>query len=100
MSELKKAERLYREFNGKKPSEIVEIPEVRFPELVHIGKADLIGYLSGKEGKPTYYKHDFGEESGELPDLYTDPDGKVLIITGGNFKIKKRPGDKVAWIID
>ncbi len=100
MPRLKKAIEKYREFNGKEPDEIIEIEGIEFPELVHIGKAEMLAYLSDKEGKPIFYKHEFGEESGELPELYTNPEGNVLIIHGGNFKITKRPGDKVGWIID
>lgn len=100
MANHKKAEKLYREFNGKEPEEIIEIEGVNFPELVHIGKAESIAYLSEKEGKPIFYKHEFGEDSGELPDFYTNPEGDTLIIHGGHFRIEKRAGDKVAWLID
>ncbi len=85
---VEKGIKKYKEFNMRDPREIVEIPEVNFPVLVHIGQAEMIAYVSSKEGKETFYKHQFGEESEVYPELYTDPDGKVLIIVGGNFRVK------------
>lgn len=100
MEKHKKAVTKYREFNGKDPDEIIEIDAVDFPTLIHIGKAEMLAYFSDKEGKPAFYKHEFGEESGEMPELYMNPEGDTIIIHGGNFRIEKRPGDELSWIID
>lgn len=100
MGKHDRAQKLYKEFNGKEPDEIIEIEGVSFPELVHLGKCESIAYESSKEGKPTFYKHEFGEETGEMPEMYCNLEGDTIVIHGGHFRIEKRPGDKVAWIID
>ncbi len=86
----------YKEFNFKEPEKVIEIDIPYLKEnviLVHLGKCDSIAYISDKEGKKITYEHEFGEESGEKPELYTTPRGDILIIYGGNFKVKD-------WIYD
>lgn len=94
--DFKKAIKKYVEFNFKDPkfSVIVDVPEIKDDAiLVYLGKCDYLAYISDKEGEEITYEHEFGEESGKKPDIFTNPEGNILIIYGGNFKIKD-------WIYD
>lgn len=93
---IKKAVNKYIEFNFKNPKNVLfkNVKILRDDAiLVYLGKVDKIVYISDKEGKKLKYEHEFGEESNKKPNLYTSEDGNILIIFGGNFKIKD-------WIYD
>ena len=95
--EFKLAIKKYKEFNFKddiRTGAMIDIPEVKDSAiLVYLGEVDYLAYISDKEGEEITYEHEFGEESGEKPMMFTNKDGNVLIIYGGNFKIKD-------WIYD
>jgi len=93
---FKQAIKKYKEFNFKeiKGATEIDIPELRDDAvLVYMGEVDYLAYISDKEGEEITYEHEFGEESGEKPLLFTNPEGNILIIFGGNFKVKD-------WIYD
>ncbi|MCS7231677.1 MAG: hypothetical protein RMJ67_06030 [Elusimicrobiota bacterium] len=93
---IKKAVNKYIEFNFKNPKNVLlkNIEDLKDDTiLVYLGKVDSIVYINDKEGKKLRYEHEFGEESNKKPDLFTNEKGNILIIYGGNFKIKD-------WIYD
>jgi len=94
--EFKKAIKKYKEFNFKdiRGAYEIDIPEIRDDAvLVYLGEVDYLAYISDKEGEEITYEHEFGEESGKKPMLFTNEEGNILIIFGGNFKVKD-------WIYD
>jgi hypothetical protein len=88
---FKRAVKKYEEFNFREISGAldVKIPEIKDDAvLVLLGEVDYLAYISDKEGETTTYEHEFGEESGKKPLLFTNPEGNILVIFGGNFKVK------------
>ena len=93
---FKLAIKKYKEFNFKdiKGASEIDINELKDDAvLVFIGYVDYLAYISDKEGEEITYEHEFGEESGQKPLLFTNPEGNLLIIYGGKFKVKD-------WIYD
>lgn len=115
--------RLYKEFNGVDPSEILT-EEIWLPDdtggphsmLVALGEGEcpFVGYTSGKTNKKgdlDTYIHHFGEdEAGEItlsrPRIYTTvpPPGyrPIIIIAGGVFDIEDRTanGKTLKWLVN
>ena len=108
-SKLKKAEKVYKSFNGRDPrsmkTETIDVGDV----WVHLGKGWSLGYNNGKEtgDDSQKYIHNFGEnDSGNastaLPDLYlamSDKGKPLLVIRGGAWKVKTDE-DGVSWLYD
>jgi len=86
-----KAYNKYKAFHGKRPLE-AEVKEIEFGnELICIGKADCIGYISNKlngggTGKNEAFLHRFKKNV----KLYCTKDGKKLIIMGGRLNVTNR----------
>lgn len=90
----------HRELNGgKAPKKFIgiKVPPDYFSHLVMIGPCVRLDYQSKKEGRPTEYRHKFGEETGVVPKAYSTLDGKCIVIIGGEFSIEKGE-DGHAWI--
>jgi hypothetical protein len=88
MSEKAEALKRYRKFHGHEPRKYstINIPYPRI--LVCLGKGVAIEYESDKKDKnvPTgknEYRHKFKQGV----KIYTDKKGKILIITGGKFRV-------------
>jgi hypothetical protein len=81
---------IYRRFNAQEPNQYTElnIPGLKFSKnWVRLGDVSELCYLSTKwSGELIEYAHTFDNP----PMLLTDPEAKVLLIAGGNFKITKR----------
>jgi hypothetical protein len=87
ISKKEAARAKYVEFHGMPPKKRKTIPSIDTTELVELGKALEIGYRSKKwTGKPANYLHEFGKGVS----VYTTPDGKALIISGGALDVKDR----------
>jgi len=85
-----KAQKTYKTWHEKDPKELIELDvpglSLKGPWVV-LGTLPEIMYDSKKwESKTHRYLHKFGKK----PYLCTDPEGKVLLIVGGNFKITNR----------
>lgn len=110
--------KLYREFNGVEPTEIVMakvwLPDEQSP-LVALGEGEcpFVGYTSGKtnkKGELDTYIHHFGEDDDgkitkERPRIYVTvpPKGHkpVIMIMGGEFDIETRltGGQELKWLV-
>ena len=57
-----------------------------------LGKLIKVTYQTRKGnedgGKPIFWEHEFGEESGKRPDLVMDADKKLHIV-GGNYTVEE-----------
>lgn len=86
--ELKEAIARYKKFHAKTPDKTKSI-DIPYPKvLVYLGEGLAIEYRSAKiaKGVPegsNNYRHRF--KSGVK--VYTDPDGKMLYLCGGKFRV-------------
>lgn len=89
-SNLVRAVSRFRKFHAKAPTKIVK-ESVRIPgwpkALVFLGKGIAVEYRSDKlahgERVQKLYRHKLGKKV----NFYTDPDGKMLFVFGGNFRV-------------
>jgi len=80
------ARKMYKVFNDAEPKKTLQIPHVDADELAHLGTALEIGYKSKKwTGKNANYLHQFGKGV----KLYATPDGKYLVIGGGQMSVQE-----------
>ena len=85
-SKREAARKMYKVFNDAEPRKTLQIPHVDADELAHLGTALEIGYKSKKwTGKNANYLHQFGKGV----KLYATPDGKYLVIGGGQMSVKE-----------
>ena len=80
----------YRDFHWKDQAQgavFKDIPGISVP-LTFLGTGEEILYAARKDGKVEPYVHEFGEESGIKPSVYTDPTGTWLLIHGGNMTVQ------------
>lgn len=87
---LKKAVGRFKKFHAKAPTKIVKesVSIDGWPDaLVFLGKGHAVEYKSDKlahgERVQKLYRHKLGRQV----NFYTDPDGKMLIIFGGKFRV-------------
>lgn len=86
----RKAEKLLRSLYYDKKTEFeevdIELPAI--PMLIKIGDAYDITYETNKLNarKKELFKHEFSKS--KPPELFTNPDRNILIIVGGNLKVK------------
>lgn len=89
-SDFKKAVNRFSKFHVKAPDKIksASVSINRWPKaLVYLGRGIAVEYKSDKlahgERKTKHYRHDLGKGV----KFYTDPDGKMLIVFGGKFRV-------------
>lgn len=90
-NETDNARKQFEDFHwGDQPGTMVvkEIEGVNGP-LTFLGVARRIEYYSVKDGEPAEYYHEFGEESGEYPSLYSIGE-KTIVIHGANTVVTPR----------
>jgi len=76
---------LYNQFHQAPPSEHFKINSPDVSHLAQLGDVLEIGYKSDKwNQEPTDYLHEFETP----PQLFATRDGRSLVITGGNLRIK------------
>ncbi len=117
-SDFDHAIKLYQDFNGLEPTEIVMakvwLPDPQSP-LVALGEGEcpFVGYSSGKtnkKGELDTYIHHFGEDDDgnitkERPRIYVTVPPKgykpVILILGGEFEIETRltGGKELKWLV-
>lgn len=87
--EMRRAEKLAREFSGHRPTKISRVP-VKPASRVRLdaGKVTGIMYLARRDGETKEYLHRFAP--GSRPSLTVTPDGKRLELLGGAFRFTER----------
>lgn len=90
MKDLTKAAQRFKKFHAKAPTKIVtESVRIKgWPKaLVFLGKGFAVEYKSDKlahgERVTKHYRHKLGAGV----NFYTDPDGQMLIVFGGKFRV-------------
>lgn len=90
MKDLKKAVGRFKNFHAKAPTKIVSesVNIERWPEaLVFLGKGHAVEYKSDKLAHGERVQKLYRHKLGRAVNFYTDPDGKMLIIFGGKFRV-------------
>jgi len=71
--------------------ELVAVPDFRpgDPPLVKLGDLVYVEYLTKKgiDG-PTVYFHDFGEDGGKFPGLYSNGDDLVIVRQKSRYRVR------------
>ena len=79
---------LYEDFHDG-PASGSEVVEIEFPEMVfQVGTCDGILYTADRGDGPEEFIHEF--EGDAKPMLCATPDGKQLLLIGGNFEFTER----------
>ena len=90
---LEAARKCYEDFHWGDKAQVtgfVSIPGVEpSAKLTFLGVARQICYGAKKDGKFEEYYHNFGEESGTFPALYS-VDDKTLVVFGGKMSVTPR----------
>jgi hypothetical protein len=81
---------LFESFYGKPADEvqIIEAPGWMPDELVGGAKVSAIEYIAEKwtdNFEPSIYRHELGEEGGELPTMAFDPESGTIILPDGGY---------------
>lgn len=86
---VQKAANRFRRFTGH---DVDYVESVRVPDLPKaaavIGECTAICYVTTRDGKEEHYIHEFSEHA--APMLCVSPDGKQIILVGGNFTFTER----------
>lgn len=88
---LQEAREDFKDFHWGQPADVTEIKAfdgltVTAP-ISRLGLAHELVYWARKDGKVEPYTHEFGEESGERPQLYRVGD-RILLIHGGDMRVE------------
>lgn len=87
--DLRKAAALYRDFREAKPARALKRRTIAVPKVsVQIGKVTAIEYRTTHGKKRVLYRHDF--KTAARPELHVSPDGRQLLIVGGNYTFTER----------
>lgn len=88
-SEVSRAGRLYREFSGHEPDEVVTVTAPKVPKAVLvIGELESVIYSTVRDDEQERYIHKFRKQSRPL--LCASPDGDQLFIVGGDYEFTDR----------
>ncbi len=80
---------LYKRFSGHTAEQIGEIDKPEFPDaLICVGTIDFIGYTTTRDSVVEKYIHTFKAKSRPL--FCVSPDGKQIVIVGGQYDFTER----------
>lgn len=86
---VRKAEKLFRDFTGHEPESVGSITIPDAPKVgIVIGDIEGIIYNTVRDGEFERYIHQFKESARPL--FVVTPDGKQLLMVGGNFDFTER----------
>lgn len=86
---VRKAANLYERFSGHEAEDCGRIAVRPLPKVgVAIGKVDGILYTTVRDGRTEKYIHKF--HKGDEPLFVVSPDGRQLLMVGGNFDFTER----------
>lgn len=87
VSEIAKAKKLFREFTGDEPANVVKLNVPQIKAGLAFGQLIQVGYKSARDGK--LYRHTFRANKSR-PLLIASSDGKSLLIVGGRYAFTNR----------
>lgn len=110
-AELKQAIKNHIDFHGEEPEEVIGVDIPGLPETDQVKFLNVLGYApadsyiadgASKTSKKAgiTYVHPYGERTGVMPLKVMTPDGQTILTVLGEFSVKKKKGDKMAWIHD
>lgn len=87
--EIARAADLYTRFTGHDAESVGKVKVPRLPAVgVAIGELDFVGYTTVRDGVTEAYIHKFHKK--DKPLLVVSPDGKSLLLIGGNYTFTER----------
>lgn len=87
--QVREASKLYENFSGHDAEEIGTIDKPDLPDVVLVvGTLDFVGYTATRDGVEEKYIHEFEENCRPL--LCASPDGKQLVLLGGEYTFTER----------
>jgi hypothetical protein len=87
-TQIRKAAEKFRDFTGHDPEPIGRV-NIDIPKAASvIGELEAVIYSTVRDGKNERYIHRFKKASRAL--LCVSPDGKQLLIVGGNYEFTER----------
>lgn len=88
-AEFERAARLYRDFSGHEAEPFAEVRAPVAPRVgIVIGYCDGLLYSTVRDGTLERYIHEFAAR--DRPLFVVSPDGKQLMLYGGNFRFTER----------
>jgi hypothetical protein len=90
MSDVKKGIKRFQKFHAKAPTKIVKesVRIAGWPKaLVFLGQGHAVEYKSDKLAHGERVQKLYRHKLGRAVNFYTDPDGQMLIIFGGKFRV-------------
>jgi hypothetical protein len=85
---LERAAKLFADFSGHEPGEILEADAPDLREGLVVGHADGVLYETVRDGRTERYIHKFKKRSRPL--LVSNHDGSALGLIGGSFRFTDR----------
>lgn len=87
--QYERAARLYADFSGHEPGPLARIPAPKAPRVaLLVGHCDGVLYSTVRDSRKERYIHEFASK--DRPLFAVSPDGKMLMLIGGNFKFTDR----------
>lgn len=87
--QFERAARLYRDFSGHEAEPFAEVDLPIAPRVgIVIGYCDGLLYSAVRDGKLERYIHEFAAK--DRPLFVVSPDGRQLILYGGNYRFTGR----------
>lgn len=88
-AEFDRAAKLYADFTGHDAEPFAEVPVPGMPRVAAvIGFCDGVLYTTVRDGKQERYIHEFAKR--DRPLLLVSPDGRQLILYGGEYCFTER----------
>lgn len=88
-AEFERAARLYADFSGHDAGPLARVPYPQRPKVaIVVGYCDGVLYSTVRDGVKEKYIHQF--KAKDRPLFLVSPDGKQLILYGGNFDFTER----------
>lgn len=87
--DVRRAASLYERFTGHEAEFVGKIKVKPLPRVaVFVGDLDFVGYTTIRDGVKEKYIHRFAQK--DRPALCVTPDGKMILVIGGNYTFTER----------
>ncbi len=88
-ADIRRAASLYERFSGHEAEAVGRIKIKPLPKVaVLVGDLDFVGYTTIRDGVKEKYIHRFAAK--DRPSLCVTPDGKTILVIGGNYTFTER----------